>query len=289
MFDCALEDLAYLLGLICGRGSLDYNAKKINIKFPFRLRQIHSSGGDTNQRDRMIIDLDSIVNRLADFTGKAVRKEDNDTNVVLSIPFSSETHTWQIISRFYNSEVDFHHFNLPSEIYYTPFQFKENFIKGVGDTAGFITEGNADQQHRHRVYIEIPNVNWILPIQLCSLLQDGLDIPVNTITWGHPNIRGKGNWKKEHQIKVYAEYYEKIGFTVQYKQRILEEYASENRNNSKNLALKYCNPKNKKIRSIKDPSPDESSQDLPNILKGSHYNSFWEICYRLGCNKCIQR
>lgn len=37
-----------------------------------------------------------------------------------------------------------------------------------------------------------------------------------------------GNWAKEHQVKVYAEYFKTIGFTIGFKNEILDELARAN-------------------------------------------------------------
>lgn len=52
----------------------------------------------------------------------------------------------------------------------------------------------------HRVYFEIPQ-NWELVTDFCNLLKS-VDIPVQNIDWGHPNMRD-GNLKnitKESRI-----------------------------------------------------------------------------------------
>lgn len=290
MLDCALEDLAYLLGLICGRGKLDYDTKNIILRFPFRLSKITNSENVISQRDRMIVDLNYVVHKLSNLTERVIQIVENKSNIELSIDLQSCPGTWQMIVRFLGNKVDFHGFSFPNEVYDTPKAFKETFIRGMGDVAGFITKGNADQQGRHRVYLEIPNANWLLPAQVCNLLQDkDINIPVQTITWGHPNIRGDMNWKKEHQVKIYAEYYEAIGFTIKYKQEILEECALLNKQKFNYHDAKYCDPiiksKNGKGR-IKKHNQDEMSDGLPDSIKGKHFNSFWEICCNMGCNRC---
>jgi len=91
---------------------------------------------------------------------------------------------------------------------------------------------NNDQTGKNRVYIEISNRNWFLPTQLCQLLQS-LTVPMQYIGWGHPNIRG-GNgtsWAKEHQLKIYAEDFQSIGFYITHKNEALEELAEYNKAN----------------------------------------------------------
>ena len=102
---------------------------------------------------------------------------------------------------------------------------------------GYIRKSNIAFGHDgwHRVYIEIPG-NWQFVIDIANMLKK-LDIPVQTIDFGHPNFRdsnlkkyeqGKPNyWKKEHQVKIWANEFLPIGFNILHKRRALERYAEE--------------------------------------------------------------
>lgn len=281
-----LDDFAYLLGLTCGRGRIDYAKKVLSIIFPFRLISIKVQNDDIKQRDKMIIGLDDIVNRLADFTGKHVIKHNDKSQVELIVPFISTTHTFQGIEKFFAGKSSFREFIIPEDFFNAPLSVKKNFLQGLADTAGFITRGNANQSGRYRVYIEISFHNWNLPIQICRLLQEpDISIPVQTITWGHPNMRGEKTWAKEHQIKIFAEYFRKIGFTIEYKNRILIELSEINERMFPNAKLNFCYPANKRYN-IKKYNSDIHSDRLPTQLQGVHFNAFWEICRSMGCNRC---
>ena len=95
------------------------------------------------------------------------------------------------------------------------------FLQGFSDVTGYIRRSNRYfQPYEHRVYLEIPQ-NWELVIDICNLLQS-VDIPVQTIDWAHPNMRdgnlkkyNQGNtnfWKKEHQIKIWANEFQPVEF-----------------------------------------------------------------------------
>ncbi|MCY7128788.1 hypothetical protein [Streptococcus mutans] len=67
------------------------------------------------------------------------------------------------------------------------------------------------------MYIEIPN-NWYLVAGIANLLKN-LEILIQNIDWADPNMRdgfkkkyNPGNqdfWKKEHQIKIWANEFKK--------------------------------------------------------------------------------
>jgi len=189
----------------------------------------------------------------------------------------------------------FREMEIPDVLFKTSEDIKKEFLRGIADVTGSIGTSCRDQAGRHRIYISILNDNWKLPIQICNLLQSQpLYIPVNTIDWGHPNTRNgnlkdynrgaKQVWAREHQLKVYAEYFEKIGFRIIHKDEILKELAEENRNNFPKRKPSLCKPPKKRIKQ-RVPHPEEMSEKLPPELRGKHCNAYWQICLELGCTQ----
>jgi len=112
-------------------------------------------------------------------------------------------------------------------------------------------------------------------------------IPVSHVLWGHPNVRtpsGGSTWAKETRIRICAESFEPIGFHFEYKQRIFEEMVEFNRQRGYS-APKPCNPKIKKVRDRKPRHPDENNENIPEALRGKHFNTYYKICQALGCNQ----
>ena len=50
-----------------------------------------------------------------------------------------------------------------------------------------------------------------MPVQLCTVLEEHLAVPVQLITWGHPNM---GRDFREHQLNIFAVPFGEIGFFI---------------------------------------------------------------------------
>jgi hypothetical protein len=174
---------------------------------------------------------------------------------------------------------------------------KRQFLKGFADVTGYIRRSNYFfDKYMHRVYLEIP-YNWELVIDISNLLKD-LDIPVQSIDWAHPNMRDpqlkkydKGNysfWKKEHQVKIFANEFLPIGFGVIHKQQSLEMFSAElvkglqsqGVDVSKRTHLFYWQGQGKSKN--KPPHPCEHDDFIPVEIRGKHFNSWKEIAKELG-------
>lgn len=112
------------------------------------------------------------------------------------------------------------------------------------------------------------------------------------INFGHPNFRdgklvkyneGKPNfWKKEHQVKIFANEFLAVGFNIQHKQEALEKYSEE--------LLEFIDPaKTHKFywekpirRSVKPHHPGENDPYLPEEIRGQHFDSWTDLAKVLG-------
>jgi hypothetical protein len=188
----------------------------------------------------------------------------------------------------------YYEFEVPDQIFESEESIKKEFIRGFADVAGSARWANRNRWGKCRVYLDVLNspLNWHLPIQICYLLQDQLGVPVDVIQWGHPNTRDpslkeykngrKDAWAREHQIKIFADDFEKIGFYMSHKQEILEELAEYNRKKGFDKT-KFCKPP--KRRKNKPKHPSENSEKLPPQIRGKHYDSYWQICADMGCTR----
>lgn len=277
-------DISYLLGLIIGRGEIQNTGeiKKIIIDFEYKALQSKAITKVFEQKNHLQTSLDHVVFRLQNIASRTKKiVSDNKLSIILS--WEQEDIAWQFIKFLINgTRYNFHDFIIPEPIFETTDTNKKEFLRGLSDVTGYVRNSNRDQVGKHRVYIEISNRNWYLPPQICNLLQS-LNIPMQYIGYGHPNIRG-GNgtsWAKEHQLKVYAEDFETVGFYISHKNEALlelSEYNKVNFNKNQNL----CNGKAIRIK-VKQSHLHETHEKLPNDLQGKHFNTFKEICGCLGC------
>ena len=101
-------------------------------------------------------------------------------------------------------------------------------------------------------------------------------------------LRNKINekWtKREHQIKIFNNDFESIGFYIEHKNTKSIEFAEENK--SRGYSSRFCDPliRMQRRRKKKDAHIDENNEDLPEELRGKHYDAGWQICKDLGCNE----
>lgn len=291
------QDMAYLFGLVSGRGTLidSGGSKQIIVNFPYRSLQATGVNTVFDQRDKILISLDNIINRLGELAGSPPRKvpSENNIDVVLDLPVNNIL--WRNLVKFANGNNSYKDLEIHPDIMNASEVVKKEFIRGFADVTAYARKGNAFFGGIHRIYFEIHNANWRMPVQLCTLLQnDPLNIPVQTIDWGHPNIRngyakeydsGRENaWAREHQLKVFAEDFESIGFRIDHKNAILKEMAEHNRSEKPNAIHKLCSPP-KKITKEKVSHPKEDSERLPDELRSQHFDAYWQVCKSLGCVK----
>jgi len=286
-------DVAYFLGLLVARGEISQtgSVRRITMEFPFKNLEVEGIRKSFNQKNQLIVGLQPTVQRIGELTESNVRQDQTEHSVILTVESLKDTMFWRNIRMHIKGKTSYYEFEIPEQVFQADVTVKKEFLRGYADVAGTARASNVDQVGRHRVYLDILNPNWHLPTRLCHLIQDHLDVPVQTITYGHPNLRdpeGKeykagrpDAWAREHQIKVYCENFTKIGFYMPHKQEILEELADYNRLNFKSRPNFCCPPKRKGGKKFKHPG--EKSDKLPKELRGKHFTSYWNICATLGC------
>jgi len=286
------SDIAYLLGLIIGRGEIIQNSDifKIVIHFPFKTQL---EGMD--QFSEYVKSLTKSINpRIESLTGKfpTIKSNQQDRDVQIEIEVTRSNIFTRIITASLNNKFHYSEFRVPQGIKDSEdLEVIKEFVRGFADTSGNIRRSNRDQNGFHRVYLDVLNRNWYLPVDICNLLQDKVKIPVSNIIWGHPDLRNDSAFR-EHQIRVYAHDFVKIGFYVEHKGKILKELAEENQDlikSGKKDPSYFC-PGCKRIRN-KDINPLEKDNRLPKSIRGKHFDSYWQICAEFGCRyaaECVE-
>jgi hypothetical protein len=283
-------DVAYLTGLIVARGQLleQSDDRRIVIEFPGSTIQIEGTQSVFDQPTEIKLGLVDIAFRIRNLLEADVDIiEGSSGSYVLMARFHRNNMIWRNIRLIFGEASHFGAFNIPDILFNseTPWEWRREFLRGFADVAGNIRRANRYFDGRNRVRLDVLNYkhNWNLPVQLCRLLQDYMDVPVQLITWGHPNM---GRDFREHQINIFAvPFLEKIGFNFRHKQKVLEELAEEDKRNSPNARYTPC-PGERAIKRSKPIDDRESeSQYLPDALLGKHFDAYWQICRALGCPK----
>jgi hypothetical protein len=281
-------EVSYLIGLIVARGTLTDQAgdRRITIEIP--TSALEGKGikliFDQDVYSRLALsDLRDRLNELLD-TDISISRKPNGADLV--IRFRRNVLAWRDIILILNHQTSFPYFQVP-EIFFQPdipIDWKRAFMTGYADVAGNIRTSNVYVDGRHRVRLDVLNypTNWKIPVQLCTLLQEHLNIAVQNITWGHPNL---GRGFREHQINIFADDFLPIGFTFEYKSQILTELGALNKQHKPTSEAKPC-PGMRQIRKVKEASTDEhNAEKLASELVGFHADSYWQICKKLGCKR----
>lgn len=278
-------DVAYLLGLITARGRISESGgiRQIVIEFPYQSLQVEGTSTTFDADTSIRLGLQQIQDRLLELTGTDITVIRKENSITLRLRFLRNTMVWRNILMHTQERTGYEHFLVP-QIFFSadvPVDWKREYIKGFADVAGNIRHANRYVNGAHRVRLDVLNyqTNWEMPVQLCTVLEEHLAVPVQLITWGRPNM---GRDFREHQINIFAVPFGKVGFSLPHKQTILEEFIEHDEKHYPTLGYNPCLGK-KKIRNRKKKDKRESDEKLDARLKGKHFNAYWQICKKLGC------
>lgn len=280
-------DVAYLAGLIVGRGTISEISGIRQLTIEFNYQSLEAQGiSSTFSLDTAIrLGLDDVRERLQELLDADIRTVSKSGGFDLVIRFMRNSMVWRNILLLTGGARSYPFFEVPKVFFDPdlPSEWKREFIRGFADVAGNIRHANRYVDGRHRVRLDVLNypTNWAVPVQLCALLQEHLDVPVQLITWGHPNL---GREFREHQINIFAEPFLKVGFSLPYKQQILEEFARWDADNFESASYTKCPGMRRTHRKPRSPEESNASKLDPRLV-GKHYNSYWQICKALGCKR----
>ena len=236
-------DVAYLLGLITGRGRISESGgiRQITIDFPYQVLHVEGTSGSYDADTSIRLGLQQIQERLLELTGADITITPKDNSITLVLRFFRNTMVWRNILMHTQDRTGYEHFLVP-QIFFSPdvpMDWKREYIKGFADVAGNIRHANRYINGAHRVRLDILNyqTNWEMPVQLCTVLEEHLAVPVQLITWGHPNM---GRDFREHQLNIFAVPFGEIGFSLPHKQTILEEFIEHDEEHYPTLDYSPC-------------------------------------------------
>lgn len=284
-------EMAYLLGMILGNGEIQRGTTTttVTIDIPYKNLYTDDMKDVAIYVKASIVDIRSIVEPLI---GHAVSISETKHSTKMSFTKPNEEYVIREILRFIGAGRHHSTMKMDPELFGITTDQKKALLRGIADVTGYIRRSNIafGQDGAHRVYIEIPG-SWYMVIDIANMLK-AIDVPVQTIDFGHPNFRdanvkkyneGKHTyWKKEHQVKVFANEFLPVGFNIKHKQDALVEYSEE--------LLEFIDPEKthkfyweKPIRRKNKPShPGENDPSLPDEIRGMHFDSWTDLARVLG-------
>lgn len=290
------NEMAYLLGMITGNGEIQRGLREttVVIEIPHKKLETEFQREVNIYVKASIIDIREVIEPLI---GTGLRFNQNKNVSYISFTKLNEDYLIREIIHYIGGATSHNNVRIAPDVFEFSLDERKQFIKGFADVTGYIRKSNYFyNKEMHRVYFEVPQ-NWKLVIDFCNLLKS-VDIPVQNINWGHPNMRdgnlkkyneGKEDfWKKEHQVKVWANEYEPIGFAVIHKNDALERLARQQ--------VLFIESRHKKVsdvthryywemvgkKKMKPLHPGEYDEFIPIEIRGKHYNSWKEIANDLG-------
>lgn len=285
-------EMAYLVGMILGNGEIQKGTSEtiITIDIPHKNLYTDDMKDVKIYVKASIVDIRNIVEPLI---GSDLKCTQEDRSTKISFTKKNEDYLIRQILKYVGNGSLHRTMQMNDELFSITTDEKKSLLRGIADVTGYIRKSNLafGQEGSHRVYIEVPG-NWQMVIDIANLLKD-VDVPVQTIDFGHPNFRDSNlekynegkplYWKKEHQIKIYANEFLAIGFNIKHKQDMLIKYVNE--------LLEHLDPvkthkfyweKTARIGKNKPIHPGENDISLPTKIRGKHYNSWTELAKDLG-------
>ncbi len=284
-------EMAYLLGMILGNGEIQRDNTKTRVTIDIPHKNLYTD----DMKDVRVyvkastVDIRSIVEPLI---GNNLTVTQNKRSTLMTFVKANDEYTTREILRFIGGGRHHSTMRMNPDLFSITADEKKTLLRGIADVTGYIRKSNIayGQDGAHRVYIEIPG-NWYMVIDIANMLK-AVDVPVQTIDFGHPNFRdgdmkkynqGKPYfWKKEHQVKIFANEFLPIGFNIKHKQEALEKYSEE--------LLEFIDPaKTHKFywektikRKTRPIHPHENDDYLPIEIRGKHFDSWTDLARILG-------
>ena len=284
-------EMAYLVGMILGNGEIQRGTDKttVTIDIPYKNLYTDDLKDIAVYVKASILDISRIIKPLL-----SCELIVSETKHSTKVSFSKDNDEYVIreIVRLIGAGRHHSTMRMNPELFDITTDEKKALLRGIADVTGYIRRSNVayGQEGAHRVYIEIPG-NWYMVIDIANMLKE-VDVPVQNIDFAHPNFRDgnlvkykEGNtlfWKKEHQVKIFANEFLPIGFNIKHKQASLEKYSEE--------LLEFLDPEKthkfyweKPIKRKERPvHPGENDPFIPEEIRGMHFESWADLARCLG-------
>lgn len=287
------NEMAYLIGMILGNGEIQRGTQETTVTIDIPHKNLRTDDGKDVEIyvKASLMDITAVINPLL---GTKTNYTSAGKSTKISFTKSNTDYTMREIMRLIGSGVHHSTMTVSPELFDLSVDEKKSLLRGFADVTGYIRRSNIayGQEGAHRVYLEIPR-NWALLIDIANILKS-IDIPIQTIDFGHPNFRdpkmteyNKGSvnyWKKEHQIKIWAIEFKPVGFIIKHKEDALLRLSEEQ---EKSMSTEkthefYWEKKPRKSKDGKPIHPGENDESLPAEIRGKHFDSWTDLARELG-------
>lgn len=285
------NEMAYLLGMILGNGEIQrgHASTTVTIDIPYKNLYTDDLKDVAIYVKASIVDIRSIIEPLI---GHNLAVTETAHSTKLSFTKPNEEYVMRELLRLIGAGRHHSTMKMNPELFSITTDEKKALLRGIADVTAYIRKSNIayGDTGAHRVYIEVPR-NWYMVIDIANMLKD-VGVPVQNIDFGHPNFRdaklvkyNQGNpnfWKKEHQIKIYANEFLTVGFNIKHKQDALEKYSEEllrYHDVSKTHKFYWDKPIKKRAKAN---HPGEMDESLPDEVRGKHFDSWTDLARMLG-------
>lgn len=223
-------DVAYLVGMLFGRGQLVESAGTRRLIITLKIRRTMPA---TPPGMPIKMDLDLENERALNVARRRIN-DLLDANVDVSTPkrgiatmtavFVKPTIAWRDLKCLCSGGTDHSNFRLPDQFFQVARTLHKEFLRGFADVAVMPGYSDRDQARRVRIAFPVVHDNQVFARQLVKLFEV-VGVEARLL----PGTAAKRGARKEHRIRAYAEDYEKVGFAFPHKQRLLKLFADYNR------------------------------------------------------------
>ena len=193
--------MAYLIGMILGNGEIQRrnDTTTITVELPHK-NLLDDDGREVSVYVKSSLTYIRIIVEL--LSGYSLHISQTKRATQFSCTMSNSNYIMREILRFIGNGVHHSTMTMNDELFNITTDEKKELLRGIADVTAYIRKSNMayGQKGSHRVYIEIPS-NWQMVINIANMLKD-LDIPIQTIDFGHPNFRDS-NLEKYNEGKKY--------------------------------------------------------------------------------------
>jgi hypothetical protein len=223
------EDVAYLVGMLFGRGQLieERDVRRLIITLDIRRKTPKLPPGVTldvdleRENERALNQCRSRINKLLDADVEIEPQSEAKSTMVAR--FQKPTIGWRLIRMLCNG-TDRGDFRLPEFFFELDREHHQEFLRGFADVAVMPSFADNAWGSRARVAFPVVHRNEAFADQLVQVFSSvGIEAPRLP---GSASARGS---EKEHRIRPYADDYVQVGFHFKHKQRLLEVLAEYNR------------------------------------------------------------